>query len=124
MWTLLFESTIDTTRTNTDELSNLLFVVSLSIQLPNPLMKTHSLALTGTTLLCSSMMRNSQHDEQELVSEKPDCSNERLRGRAITRLRVAPPGHQFRLLSSLLVKLDMRILMHKLFLNRCVISFF
>jgi len=36
----------------------------------------------------------------------------------------AEPGHQFRLLSSFLVKLDMRILMHKLFLNRCVISFF
>jgi hypothetical protein len=31
---------------------------------------------------------------------------------------------RFRLLSSFLVKLDMRILMHKLFLNRCVISFF
>jgi hypothetical protein len=31
---------------------------------------------------------------------------------------------RFRLLSRFLVKLDMRILMHKLLLNRCVICFF
>jgi hypothetical protein len=31
---------------------------------------------------------------------------------------------RFCLLSCFLVKLDMRILMHKLMLNRCVISFF
>src|ERR1700687_3671105 len=42
--------------------------------------------------LVALITSNSQHDKQELVSEKPDCSNERLRGRAITRLRVLSPG--------------------------------
>src|SRR6266849_5891246 len=78
--------------------------------------QVHSYQCSLVALITS----NSQHDKQELVSEKPDCSNERLRGRALTRLHVLSPT-RFRLLSSFLVKLDMRILMHKLFLNRCVI---
>jgi hypothetical protein len=48
----LLEGTIDTRRTDSDDLGNLLFVVSFSIQLPDPLMKTHSLAMTNTTFLC------------------------------------------------------------------------
>src|SRR6266487_3400845 len=47
----LFEGTIDTARTDSDDLSNLLFVISFSIQFPDPLMKTHSLAMTSTALL-------------------------------------------------------------------------
>src|SRR5207248_384366 len=49
---LLFKRTIDTARTDSDKLGNLHFVVSFPIQLPDPLMKTHSLAMTSTTLLC------------------------------------------------------------------------
>jgi hypothetical protein len=47
---LLFKSPRDTLRTDTDELSNLLFVVSLPIQLPDPFMKTHAVAVTSTAL--------------------------------------------------------------------------
>src|SRR5260221_2265584 len=46
----LLEGTIDTVRTDSDDLSNLLFVISFSIQFPDPLMKTHSLAMTSTAL--------------------------------------------------------------------------
>src|SRR5947207_616741 len=48
----LFKDTIDLARTDSNELGNLLFVTSLPIQLPDPLMKTHLLAMTSTTLLC------------------------------------------------------------------------
>src|SRR5258708_39446059 len=47
----LFEDAIDTLATDPDELGNLLFVVSLSIQLPDPFMASHPLANTSTTLL-------------------------------------------------------------------------
>src|SRR3989440_9154967 len=49
----LFEGTIDTTRTDSDELGNLLFVISLPIQFPDPLMNAYSLAMTSTTLSCN-----------------------------------------------------------------------
>src|SRR5207247_9049745 len=47
----LFKNTIDLARTDSNELGNLLFVASLPIQLPDPLMKTHLLAMASTTLL-------------------------------------------------------------------------
>jgi hypothetical protein len=39
--------------TLSDELGNLLFVASLPIQFPDPLMNAYSLAMTSTTLSCS-----------------------------------------------------------------------
>jgi hypothetical protein len=47
----LFEGTIDTPRTDSDNLGNLLFVISFSIQFPDPLMKAHSLAMTSMALV-------------------------------------------------------------------------
>jgi hypothetical protein len=47
----LFERTIDTARTDSDELGNLLFVAALPISFPDPLMDAYSLAITRTTLL-------------------------------------------------------------------------
>jgi hypothetical protein len=47
----LLEDAIDTLATDPDALGNLLFVISLSIQLPDPFMDGHPLAMTSTTLL-------------------------------------------------------------------------
>src|SRR5260370_25029271 len=47
----LFEGTVDPARTDADELGNLLFVSSLPIQFPYPLMHAYSLSITLTTLL-------------------------------------------------------------------------
>src|SRR5947209_9892431 len=49
----LFEGTVDPARTDSDELGNLLFVASLPIQFPDPLLDAYSLAMTRTTLLRS-----------------------------------------------------------------------
>ncbi len=49
----LFEGTVDSTRTDSDELGNLLFMASLPIQFPDPLMNAYSLAMTSTTLSCN-----------------------------------------------------------------------
>jgi hypothetical protein len=48
----LLKDTIDFARTDPDELGNLLFVASLPIQLPDPLMKFYLLAMTRLPLLC------------------------------------------------------------------------
>ena len=47
----LFEDAIDTLATDPDALGDVLFVISLSIELPHPLMDGHPLAMTSTTLL-------------------------------------------------------------------------
>jgi hypothetical protein len=48
----LFEGTVDLARTDSEELGNLLFVASLPIQFPDPLMKFYLLAMTRLSLLC------------------------------------------------------------------------
>ncbi len=48
----LFECTRDTARASSDDLGNVLFAASLSIQLPDSFMDAHLLAMTSTTLLC------------------------------------------------------------------------
>src|SRR5260370_31932165 len=47
----LFKYPIDTARTDPNELSNLFFVVPLSIELPDPFMDGYPLAMTSTTFL-------------------------------------------------------------------------
>src|SRR5690349_2635485 len=47
----LFEDAIDTLATDPDALGNLLFVISFSIELPDPFMNGHPLAMTSTTFL-------------------------------------------------------------------------
>src|SRR5258708_14582308 len=48
----LFECLIDTARASSNELGNVLFTASLSIQLPDSFMDAHLLAMTSTTRLC------------------------------------------------------------------------
>jgi len=48
---LLFQDTIDTATTDPNQLCDLLFVVSLSKQLPDLLVDSHPLAMTTATLL-------------------------------------------------------------------------
>lgn len=63
----LFERTIDTAGTDPNQLGNLLFMVSLSIQLPNPFMDTYTLAMMALTLLLS-FLRDCSFDNRTCFS--------------------------------------------------------
>ena len=67
----LFEGTVDSARTDPDELSNLLFVVALPIQLPDPFMHTHPLTETNTTLLCDFLRHCRPGSRMGLSSAAP-----------------------------------------------------